>query len=487
MLSSSTTEHFDVIIIGAGISGIDAAYHIKKECPHKSFTIFEGRSNIGGTWDLFRYPGIRSDSDMYTFSYSFKPWNHSESISDANLILNYLKETVAENDLEKHIRFNHMMEQASWSSEKQEWTITGKKTDEDKTVQVTCNFLLICTGYYNYKEGYTPDYKGLERYQGEFVHPQKWTSDIVHKDKKIVVIGSGATAVTLVPALAETAKHVTMLQRSPSYVMSRPLEDVFAKFAHRLLPDKAAHFLARWKNILLSMYLYSISRRRPAAVKKYIMDQIKKIMGTDYDVDTHFNPDYKPWDQRLCIVPDNDLFLSIKEGKSSVVTDHIDTFTEKGLLLKSGKELEADMIVSATGLKLQMAGGMKFFVDGQFMEPGKMVSYKGIMLKDMPNMAAIVGYTNASWTLKADLTCIYICRLLNHMDAQQKKVCTPIFKDDNMEMEPILDFSSSYVTRALDRLPKQGSKLPWKLHQNYIKDMIILKYQKIDDGYLKFE
>ncbi len=485
--NTSHSTFFDVIIIGAGISGIDAAYHIQDKCKNKTYAIFEARDNIGGTWDLFKYPGIRSDSDMQTFSYSFKPWIHKNSISDANTILNYLSEAVEENDIKKHIRFNHKIIKADWSTKNKNWTITAQNTKTNESLIVTTNFLFLCTGYYDYDEGYTPQYKGLERFKGDFVHPQKWTSDIDYTNKKVVVIGSGATAVTLVPTMAEKAAHVTMLQRSPSYILSRPMEDKFANFVHSILPPKIAHFFGRWKNILMSMFMYSYSRRNPEGVKQFIMKQIKKEMGDDYDVDTHFNPSYDPWDQRICVVPDNDLFDIIKQGKASIETDHIETFTGKGIQLKSGKELEADLIVSATGLKLKTAGGIAVHIDGKLIKPSEMISYKGIMLKDIPNAAVVIGYTNASWTLKADLTCLYVCRLLNYMEKHNKKVCTPVFKDGNIKTEPIIDLSSGYVARSLDVLPKQGSEFPWKLHQNYVKDMMILKYKKIDDGYLKFE
>ncbi len=486
-ISSTGTEHYDVIIVGAGLSGIDAAYHLQTFCKNKSFVIYEGRDNIGGTWDLFKYPGIRSDSDMQTFSFGFKPWKDSKSIADADTIMTYLKEAVEEYDLEKHIRYNHFIQKAEWSTENCQWTITGKKKKSGEVFKATCHFFFICTGYYDYDEGYTPDFKGLENYKGRFVHPQKWTEDIEYENKKVVVIGSGATAVTLVPVLAEKAAHVVMLQRTPTYILSRPLEDRLSNLFHRFLPVKVAHFLGRWKNVLLQMYLYRISRKRPEMVKKYIMDQIRKVMGPDYDVDQHFNPDYAPWDQRLCAVPDNDLFLSIKGGKSSVITHHIDTFTEKGIRLKSGEELEADLIVSATGLKIKVSGGIEFIVDGKKMENRNLISYKGIMLKDIPNAAAVTGYTNASWTLKADLVCEYVTRLLNHMDKNGKKMCTPRTKDENMKTEPVIDFSSGYILRALDQLPKQGSEFPWKLHQNYIKDMFILRYRNLEDGFLVFE
>ncbi len=480
-------EHFDIIIIGAGLSGIDAACHFKKYCPDKTFMILEGRDNIGGTWDLFKYPGIRSDSDMHTFSYSFKPWNYSKTISDANTIMDYLRETVEEYDIGKYIRFNQWVEAASWSSENNTWTIRWQDKKKGMERSATCNFLMFCTGYYDYDEGYTPEFEGLEKYKGRFIHPQKWTSDITYENKNVIVIGSGATAITLVPTLAEKTNHVYMIQRSPSYILSRPLYDRFAKIIHKILPDKIAHFLSRWKNILLSMYLYRVSRKNPKAVSNYIKGQIKKELGKDYDVDTHFSPKYNPWDERLCVVPDNDLFHSIKDGKCSIITDHIDAFTENGVQLKSGKKINADLIVSATGLKLKLVGGMKVFVDNQKIDPSELMTYKGIMLQNIPNAATIAGYTNASWTLKADLACSYVCRLINYMDKHKFKSCQPVLKNEEIKREPIIDFSSGYIQRSLDKLPKQGDEFPWKLHQNYLKDMLILKYKKINDDVLEFK
>ncbi|MEO0895283.1 MAG: NAD(P)/FAD-dependent oxidoreductase [Bacteroidota bacterium] len=478
--------NYDIIIIGAGLSGIDAACHFKMKCPNKTFTIFEGRENIGGTWDLFKYPGIRSDSDMHTFSYSFKPWTYPKSISDGETIMEYLHETVQEYKIEEHIQFQHFITKANWSSKNNQWTLRGRNLATGEEIEASCNFLMICTGYYDYEEGYTPDFKGVDSFQGEFVHPQKWTADIDYTNKKVVVIGSGATAVTLIPAMVDKTHHITMLQRSPSYILSRPLYDGFSKFVHRVFPKKTAHFLARWKSILEQIYLYSISRRKPEAVKAYIEGKAKEVLGEEYDIDPHFNPSYNPWEQRLCAIPDNDLFHAIKEEKCTVVTDHIDTFFEKGIRLTSGKELEADLVVSATGLKIKIMGGMEVSIDNQKIDPSKLLTYKGIMLQDIPNAAIITGYTNASWTLKADLVCAYICRLINHMDAKGLKSCVPRLSEQSMEQEPIIDFSSGYVMRALDVLPKQGDRYPWKLYQNYIRDMIVLKYKKLDQGTLEF-
>ena len=478
-------QHFDIIIIGAGLSGIDAACHFSMDCPNKNYVIFEGRDNIGGTWDLFKYPGIRSDSDMHTFSYSFKPWTYSKTISEGSTILQYLHETVEEYNIADKIRFNHFMTEVEWSSDNNKWTVTGTNNKTDQEVKATANFLMICTGYYDYENGYTPDFKGLEKYKGQFVHPQKWTSDIDYEDKEVIVIGSGATAVTLIPTMAEKTKHITMLQRSPSYILSRPTYDPFAKLVHKFLPKKMAHSLARWKNILMSMYLYRMSKKNPKGVSQFIKAQIKKELP-DFDVETHFNPKYNPWDERLCAVPDNDLFHTIKDGKCSIVTDHIDSFTEDGILLKSGKELQADLVVSATGLVLKIAGGMIVKLDGQVQDFSKLINYKGLMVQNIPNAVTILGYTNASWTLKADLVSAYTCRLINYMDKNGYKSCVPRLNGTDQEPEPIIDFTSGYIQRSIDKLPKQGDKFPWKLHQNYIKDMIILKHRKINDGHLVF-
>ncbi len=478
------SEHFDVVIVGAGLSGIGAAHHLQENCPDRSYAILEGREAIGGTWDLFRYPGIRSDSDMYTLGYSFRPWTQAKAIADGPSILNYVRDTAREGGIEPHIRFSHKVLSAAWSTEDAAWTVTAQKGDE--TVTLTCNFLFLCGGYYSYANGYTPDYPGLKAYKGRLIHPQQWPADLDYAGKKVVVIGSGATAVTLVPEMAKTAGHVTMLQRSPTYVVSRPAEDAFANKLRSWLPAKLAYGIIRWRNVLFGMYFYRVARNRPDVVKANIISMVRAQLGPDFDVAKHFTPTYNPWDQRLCLVPDADLFEALKSGSASVVTDHIDTFTKTGIKLKSGAELEADIVVSATGLNLQVLNGMTLTVDGQAVQPGETLSYKGMMYSGVPNLASSFGYTNASWTLKCDLTCEYVCRLLNHMKATGTRQCTPRIDDPSMETAPWLDFSSGYVQRGIAAFPKQGTKAPWKLHQNYALDLMDLKYSSIADGAMTF-
>jgi monooxygenase len=477
-------EHVDVIIVGAGLSGIGGACHLKMHCPNKSFVILEGREAMGGTWDLFRYPGVRSDSDMYTLGYRFRPWRDAKAIADGPAILSYIRETAAEFDVEKTIRYSHRVRGASWSSTDARW-IVDVETGTDKT-QLTCNFLYLCTGYYDYASGYTPDWPGVQRFGGTIVHPQKWPEDLDYTGKRVVVIGSGATAITLVPAMAERAAHVTMLQRSPSYVVSRPAKDKIANWLRRSLPDRAAYVLARWKNVLTATFFYSLARKRPELFKWMVAKGVRKNLGEKYD-SKHFTPPYNPWDQRLCFAPDADLFDEIRKGRVSVVTDHIDTFTEDGLLLKSGEHLNADIIVTATGLVLKLFSGMQLLVDNTPVELPKTFVYKGMMFSDIPNLAFAVGYTNASWTLKCDLTAEYVCRLLNHMDHHGYNICTPRVNDPDIGEEPVIDFNSGYVLRALHTLPRQGSKTPWRLHQNYMKDLRMMRYGRLDDGTMEFQ
>lgn len=475
-------EHFDVLIVGAGLSGIGAAAHLKTECPDKSFAILEGRAASGGTWDLFRYPGIRSDSDMFTLGYRFRPWNDPKAIADGPSILKYIRDTAKDFNIDENIRYNTRVKLASWSSEKALWTVETET--ENSTTQFTCNFLYLCTGYYDYKNGYTPEWSGMNRFKGRIVHPQKWTEDIDYAGKKVIVIGSGATAVTLVPSMAEKAAHVTMLQRSPTYIVSRPAKDKIANFLRSVLPARVAYALTRWKNVLLGILFYNIARKRPSVMKRLIAKGVKKELGAESL--EHFTPSYNPWDQRLCLVPDSDLFKSIRNGKASIVTDHIETFTETGLELKSGEKLDADIIVTATGLVLKLMAGLNLIVDDEKIDLSKTLAYKGMMYSDVPNAASAFGYTNASWTLKCDLTAEYVCRLLKYMDKNDFRIAVPRISDSSIEAEPVLDFNSGYVLRALENLPRQGSKPPWRLHQNYVKDLKLMRYGRIDDGTLEF-
>jgi len=478
-------EHFDVLIVGAGLSGIGAAYHLQKECPKKSCIILEGRDAMGGTWDLFRYPGVRSDSDMYTLGYRFRPWRDAKAIADGPAILQYIRETAEEYGIDRKIRYGHRAKVASWSSTEAQWTVEVAGP-EGKTLQFTCNFLFMCSGYYDYAEGYMPGWPGMERFAGTIVHPQKWPEGLDYKDKRVVVIGSGATAVTLVPAMAETAKHVIMLQRSPTYILELPSQDFLANWLQGKVPSRLAYVLVRWKNVFVSMYLFVWARRRPEKAKRWLLRLVQQALGPEYDVAKHFTPRYKPWDQRLCLVPDGDLFNAIRAGKASMVTDEIETFAEKGIRLRSGEELEADIIVTATGLKVQLMGGMEVWVDGAQVKLSRTVAYKGMMYSDVPNLASSFGYTNASWTLKSDLTAEYVCRLLKHMDARGYDTCTPRKRSPTITKQPAIDFTSGYVLRALHELPKQGSKRPWRLHQNYALDMLEFRFASVEDGAMEF-
>jgi monooxygenase len=479
-------EHVDVLIVGAGLSGIGAACHLQTDSPQKSYAILEARAAIGGTWDLFRYPGIRSDSDMYTLGYSFRPWEHAKSIADGSSILDYVRDTASDHDVERHIRFGHHVERAEWSSPDARWTVHATREDTGEPVALTCDFLFTCTGYYRYDQGHTPDFPGVESFAGEIVHPQHWDERIDHAGKRVVVIGSGATAVTLVPELAETAQHVTMLQRSPTYIVSLPDEDPLAKRVRRLLPAKAAYSVVRWKNVLLGILTFQLSRRRPAFVKRLIQRAIERQLPTGYDIATHFNPEYGPWDQRMCLVPNGDLFGALSSERASIVTDHIDTFTPTGLRLRSGRTLDADLIVTATGLSLLALGGMQIAVDGCEIDVAETMVYRGMMLSGLPNFAMAFGYANASWTLKCDLTCAYVCRLLNHMDQHGYAYCTPVNDDPSLIAEPFFDFTSGYVQRSIHLLPKQGSRAPWRVHQNYVLDRRSMRGNELEDGELRF-
>ena len=470
------TEHFDVVVVGAGISGIGAGYHLQANSPDRSYVILEGRDRLGGTWDLFRYPGIRSDSDMYTLGFSFKPWTDAKAIADGPSILRYLDETAREYGIDQHIRHGHRVKSADWSSDEALWTVVADVDGAEVTF--TCAFLFMATGYYNYAQGYTPDFAGFADFKGRIIHPQFWADDVDYAGKRIVVIGSGATAVTLVPELAKQAAHVTMLQRSPTYIVARPSEDKVANWLRSKLPARAAYGITRWKNVLLQQYFFRAMRKRPDRAKKSLVDMVRQELP-GHDVDTHFTPRYNPWDQRLCLVPDADLFASLREGKASVVTDTIDRFTENGIRLASGEELAADLVVTATGLEIQLLGGIPVTIDGERFEPAKHMTYKGMMFSDVPNFAISFGYTNASWTLKADLTANYVTRLLNAMKKRGMRQVTPRLKEP-VEAIPFLEFTSGYVQRAAPQLPRQGKRAPWRLYQNYTLDVMALKFGGID-------
>jgi cation diffusion facilitator CzcD-associated flavoprotein CzcO len=482
--SRTATEHFDVLIVGAGLSGIGAAWHLQKNCPGKRYAILEGRAASGGTWDLFRYPGVRSDSDMYTLGYRFRPWKDAKAIADGPSILSYIREVASDHGIDRHIRYGHRVVGASWSTPDARWTVEIDRDGE--RAFISCGFLWMCSGYYRYEAGYLPEFPGIDGFKGRVVHPQHWPQDLDYAGKKVVVIGSGATAVTVVPSMAETAGHVTMLQRSPTYVVARPAQDPFANKMRRRLPLKLAYMATRWKNVLMGMYFYQMCKRKPEKVKSLILGGVRQMLGPDYDVATHFTPKYNPWDQRLCLVPDADLFRAIRKKKASVVTDTIETFTEKGIKLKSGAELEADVVVTATGLVVQPLGGAKFVVDGKPVKPSDTMIYKGMMYSDVPNLASVFGYTNASWTLKADLVCEYVCRLLNYMDRKGFTKAVPHNSDPTLTEEPWVNFSSGYIQRALPHQPKQGSKRPWKLYQNYVLDLLTLRHGSLRDKAMVF-
>jgi cation diffusion facilitator CzcD-associated flavoprotein CzcO len=481
-----TSEHFDVLVVGAGLSGIGAGYHLQTNCPTRSYAILEGRAEIGGTWDLFRYPGVRSDSDMYTLGYAFHPWKDPKAIADGASILSYIRDTAAVFGIDRKIRFQHRVTEASWSSSDARWTVTVEKGPSRERVTFTCNFLFSCAGYYRYEAGYTPVFPGIERFKHRVVHPQQWTPDIEYAGKRAVVIGSGATAITLVPELAKTAAHVTMLQRSPTYIVSHPDEDSFANWARKRFSESVAYTATRWKNVLLGLFFFQLSRRRPEYVKRRVLEAIRNELGPEYDVATHFTPSYNPWDQRVCLVPNGDLFGAIRKGRASVVTDKIRTFTESGIELASGAKLDADLVVTATGLTLEVFGGIAVTVDGRRVDFGKTLAYKGMMFSDVPNFASCFGYTNASWTLKCDLTCAYVSRLLNRMEQRGYRQCTPHAGSDTATRTPYLDFTSGYIQRSIAKFPSQGARAPWRLYQNYALDMLSLRFGRLDDGAMRF-
>jgi monooxygenase len=482
-------DHLDVLIVGAGISGISGAYYLSKQCPNKKIAIFEGRESLGGTWDLFRYQGIRSDSDMYTLGFAFKPWTSNKAIADATSIMAYLNETVDEFDLRKLIQYQRRVTNAAWDSKTARWTVTYTQGLDATPQTVTCSFLYMCSGYYNYAKGHRPAFAGEADFKGQILHPQFWPEQLDYADKKVVVIGSGATAVTIVPSMAlgtGAAAHVTMLQRSPTYVVSAPGEDAFANKLRQIMPGKLTYGLIRWRNVLRQMFFYFMAQSRPEKVKQTILDQMVPELPDNFDIATHFTPSYKPWDQRICLVPDSDLFVAIRAGKADVETDHIDHFDGGGIVLASGKRLDADIIVTATGLELQVLSDMVVTVDGTTIDFADTFSYKGIMYSGVPNLASAFGYTNASWTLKADLTAEYVCRLVKHMDATKTRECRPALHGQSLTPAPWLSFTSGYVTRAMEKFPKQGDVAPWKVHQNYALDIVAFRFGKIDDGTMEF-
>jgi monooxygenase len=478
-------SHLDVLIVGAGLSGIGAAYHLQANCPGKTFALLEGRESLGGTWDLFRYPGIRSDSDMYTLGYSFRPWTNAKAIADGASILAYLRETAAAYGIDRHIRFGLRVESVRWSSHSARWTVGVKEVASGNVIELTCSFLFICAGYYDYEAGYTPEFAGRGTFRGKIIHPQHWPADLDYEGKRVVVIGSGATAVTLVPELAKRAAHVTMLQRSPTYVVSAPGSDRIANWLRERLPPETVYDITRWKNVLIGMAFFAYCRRFPDQAKRLLVGQVRRQVKNDPELVAHFTPSYNPWDQRVCLVPDGDLFAMLRKGRASVVTDHIETFVENGIKLRSGKVLEADIIVTATGLQLKFLGGLEIEIDGARVDPSKTMTYKGMMCSDIPNLAFALGYTNASWTLKCDLTSAYVCRLINYMDDNGFTECRPR-RDPAVEEEAIITFSSGYVQRSIDKFPRQGSSVPWKLYQNYAIDRVLLRHAAVDDRSMQF-
>ena len=489
-LTNMAAEHFDVLIVGAGLSGVGAAVHLHERCPDRRYVILEGRPAMGGTWDLFRYPGIRSDSDMHTLGYRFKPWREPKAIADGSSILSYIHETAREYGVDGHVRYQHRVTRAAWSSADAAWTVEALRVDTGETARFTCNFLYLCAGYYSYRHGHTPEFAGRERFTGTVVHPQQWPEHLDYRGKRVVVIGSGATAITLVPALARDAGHVVMLQRSPTYVVSRPDRDAIANALRRILPERWAYAIARWKNVTLQQFFYGRSRSHPEQVKRRLLDMVRQQLAPGYDVETHFTPHYHPWDQRICLVTNGDLFEVIRSGRASVVTDEIETFTERGLRLRSGRELEADIIVTATGLDLVVLGEMQFTVDGAPIDFAQTWTYKGMMCSGVPNMVSTFGYINASWTLRADLIAEYVCRLLNHMRDTGTRRVTPRLRasDRDMAARPYIDqFSAGYMQRVMHRFPKQGDREPWVNPQRYGRDKKMFRTGALEDGVLVFD
>ncbi|HTN99120.1 MAG TPA: NAD(P)/FAD-dependent oxidoreductase [Microthrixaceae bacterium] len=505
--TADAVEHLDVLIIGAGLSGIGAAHHLQTDSPWASYAVLEARDSIGGTWDLFRYPGNRSDSDMFTLGFPFRPWRGENAIAAGGDILQYIKDTAAEAGIDRKIRFGHRVLSADYSSADARWTVVAERMDSSAEVAdgspapvteaaspaappalvtFTCDFVFSCSGYYRYDHGYLPEFKGTDSYKGQIIHPQFWPTDLDYSGKSVIVIGSGATAMTLVPSMAPQASHVTMLQRSPTYVLALPAKNPAANMIRKVLPEKMSGPIVRWMLALGTLTLYQVSQRRPKAVKKMIRKQLESVLPPGYDIDTHFTPKYDPWDQRLCVVPDGDLFTAISDGTVEVVTDKIAEFTPKGIRLESGAELEADIIVTATGLEMLFIGGIELSLDGEAVDPSEHLTYKGMMLEGVPNFAVAFGYTNASWTLKADLTSEYVCRLLNHMRESGWDTCTAVNTESQPESLPLLGLTSGYVQRAAGRFPKQGTKFPWQVHQNYLRDYRAMKMRPVVDDAMRF-
>ena len=483
--TASAAEALDVLIVGAGISGIGAAYYLQRDHPQRSYAILEAREASGGTWDLFRYPGIRSDSDLHTFGYEFKPWREDDAIAGGAKILAYLRETAAEFGIDRNIRFRTKVVQASWSSDEARWTVLVEDAASGQRRTLTCSWLFCAAGYYRYDEGFTPRFEGRERFQGTVIHPQQWPEDFDHAGKRVVVIGSGATAVTLVPALAERAAHVVMLQRTPTYIMPVPSQDKIANGLRSLFGERRGFALARRKNIMQQQAVWRFCQRHPNTARRVIRRFNARLLPAGYPLDEHFNPPYGPWDQRLCAVPDGDLFRAIREGGASVVTDRIESFTENGIRLVSGRELEADVIVTATGLNVQAMGGMALDVDGDAVELADTVAYKGMMLSGVPNFAYAIGYTNSSWTLKVGLLCEHFCRLLTHLDAHGYDTARPVVANPDMPLRPFLDFGAGYLRRVLDQLPRQGDEAPWLTSLNYVGDVKLLRQLPVQDAQLR--
>lgn len=473
----------DVLIIGAGLSGVCAACHLEQSCPSLRYQIIEARAQMGGTWDLFRYPGVRSDSDMHTLGFSFRPWTERKVLADGPSIRRYIQETAEAFGITRHIRFQQRVTHLSWSSEQSIWTVTVQTPSG--TAHYRARFVMTCAGYYRYDKGYTPDFDGIEDFTGRVIHPQHWPEDLDYSGKRVVVIGSGATAVTLVPAMAKKAQHVTMLQRSPTYIFSVPESEADGGLLRRLLPPQLSARVSRWRNALLHLFFYETTQQFPDQTGRYLIKQVQQALGPDYDVKTHFTPRYRPWEQRLCAVPDGDLFHAIRDGSASVVTGHIDRFTPSGIQLTTGEEVEADIIITATGLQLQFLGGATLEVDGVRPRVTESMTYKGMMLSDVPNLMFAIGYTNASWTLKVDLTCAYFCRLLNHMASRGYSSCVPRV-DEHAKPAPLLNLKSGYIDRATHLLPRGGDRAPWRMYQNYVLDTLMLRYSRLEDGTMEF-